>query len=153
MPKIRFELRSQRGRKVDDRVRFYLLRRYGSGYIRDDRNIHPSSKRFTVNALAGRHRLQLEVPGFRDYNRDRMIHPSESSDIIRYEVVLTHRCKRLPTVGDLQPEQTRLLGSVDPGTDLEDVWNDLSDNQCATFYQVSLAMSQTPLISRTFVSQ
>ncbi|HKQ76174.1 MAG TPA: hypothetical protein VJ810_20940, partial [Blastocatellia bacterium] len=56
------------------------------------------------------------------------------------EINLTHKCSDLPEFTELNAAQQLLLATFNPGTDAEKIWQSLSDNQCATFFQLSHAL-------------
>ena len=54
---------------------------------------------------------------------------------------LDNLCTTLPTVSELEPEQRRLLATLDDTKTPGEIWHALSDNKAATFYQVSYALA------------
>lgn len=152
MPKIRFELASQRSKGLDEYVQTYILRSERAGTIRDARHVLPTSKAFTVDAAPGDYLLQLEVAGFSEYYKKLTVPSSDAPGVTPVSIVLQHKCKTLPGFGDLRPEQVRLLKSFDPQTSASDLWRDLSDNKCTSFFQITWGLAHTPLANGRLLS-
>ena len=82
-----------------------------------------------------KYRVDFDVPGFLAYRADN-IQPTEGATI---EVALPSRVVLLPDFDSLDDFQERLLGSMADRA-ARSVWADLSDNQCASFYQITYAL-------------
>lgn len=142
MPKFRFELLSHRDRPVTDLVDTFIFS--GPNFtLRDERGLKPTSKRFTVDAQPGNYELQLEIEGFKLFRKNVKI-AVDTPPVI--EVKLTHRCSVLPEFDDLHAAQRALLATFNP--EAERAWRRLSDNQAATFFQLSHALNNTFLSNR-----
>jgi hypothetical protein len=139
MPKFRFALFSQRNRPIDDLVSTFIFNGKRST-LRDDRNLKPSSKRFTVDAAPGDYELQLEIDGFDMFRGDMRVTMNTPPVV---DVRLTHRCTDLPDFMQLHATQQKMLATFDPNT--QQIWQSLSDNQAATFFQVTHALLNTSL--------
>lgn len=141
MPKIRFVLKSNRDRLVTDVVSRFIL----TGERATERNqsdLEPTSNRFTVNAAPGRYTLELEVDGFEDFGANVEVR-SSSAPLTEVPIILTHKCTDLPEFVELDAMQQTLLATYSPGG--QPVWKSLSDNQAATFFQVTHALLNTGL--------
>jgi hypothetical protein len=150
MPKIRFALVSARNRPVDDPISTFILDAERGGIIRDERNILHTSKRWAVDAAPGKYAAQIEIGGFRLFAKNLII-DKNSPDVI--PLPLTHLCKDLPELDELNPAQQALLELYAPGSDPRSVWSGLSENRAATFFQITHALSQKELANgRTLAS-
>jgi hypothetical protein len=141
MPKYRFELQSQRGKPIEDPVLVYILETEKSGLVRNGRNLKPDDKSFTVDVMPGKYQLSLEVSDFENFFTNELVLPKTDADPQTITVQLEHTCKVLPSYGELDGEQRRLFETYRPNG--ESAWDSLDDNRCATFFQVSYALSQT----------
>ncbi len=65
---------------------------------------------------------------------------------------LENRVVTLPKVSELEPEQRRLLQTLDDTRTPGEVWAALSDNKAATFFQVTYALAQIALVDGTPLS-
>jgi hypothetical protein len=150
MPKIRFALVSARNKPVDDPISTFILDAERGGIIRDERNILHTSKRLAVDAAPGKYTAQIEIGGFRLFVKNLVI-DKNSPEVI--PLTLTHRCKVLPEHDELNPAQQALLELFAPESDPQSVWNGLSENQSATFFQITHALSKMELANgRTLAS-
>jgi hypothetical protein len=146
MPVIRITLSSQRGRALTDPVDRFVLESKRAGVIRDDRDIEPTSKRFTVDAAPDDYTLHLEVSGFHALIGMRFtVKSGGGRGPVDFPVTLQHRCTDLPTFNQLTAEQQAWLASYDKKTPPADTWAQLSDNECCTFFQVTYALLNTSL--------
>lgn len=141
MPKVRLELISDR-RPVNDPVSIFILEGKRVGMIRDDRNLKPTSKRFTVEAAPDEYIVQIEIEGFR-LGRKKIVINNDAPPVI--PIRLTHRCLDLPEHDELHPAQRDLLSTLTPGSDPESIWRGLNDNQCATFFHLTHALLKKEL--------
>ena len=92
---------------------------------------------YSCNLLEhSKYRIEFDVPGFIAHRTDN-IQPTEGATI---EIALPSRIV-LPDFSDLDDFQKRLLGSMADRA-AEDVWSDLSDNQCASFYQITYVLQR-----------
>jgi hypothetical protein len=142
MPKIRFDLFSQRNRPIDDLVDVYLLNGKRVGPVRDERDIKPTNKKFTVDVPPDKYELQLEIDGFKLF---RGVLDIKATTPTIQRVELTHRCSDLPEFKELSAGQKALLATFRPDTSPSQIWQELSDNQAATFFQLSHTLVETKL--------
>jgi hypothetical protein len=145
MPKFRFALFSHRNRPITDLVDTFILNGQRVGPVRAERDLKPTSKLFTVDAPADKYELQLEVDGFKLFRRTVEIKPNAPPVI---GINLTHRCSDLPEFDELNAKQRALLATFNPGAGVEEIWRSLSDNQCATFFQLSHALNNIKLTNK-----
>lgn len=145
MPKVTFKLFSQRNKPIPDRVNVFILEGHKHGIIRDERDLLPASKKFTVDAPPDQYTLQLEIKGFDLF---RQIVTVNLGPPVAVPLALTHKCVDLPEFAELHPAQQTLLATVAPGADPAQIWQELSDNQCATFFQLSHALLKTELANQ-----
>lgn len=149
MPKFRFEFFSQRNRPVADLVDTFILNGKRIGPVRDERDLKPASKRFTVDAPPDKYELQVEVDGFKLFRGELEIKHNAPAVI---PVQLTHKCKVLPAFNELASGQQGLLATFRPGTTPDQIWQELNDNQAATFFQLSHSLLNTELANGRRVS-
>src|SRR5574341_965244 len=144
MPKISFSFASQRNKPlaVDDRVKSYILTGNRQGIIRNERNIKITSNRFKVDAAPDRYTLGIEIDGFQDRTVSFSITTETRGDI---RITLPHRCVDLPEFDELNPTPRDLLRSFAPEVEPQQTWQTLSDNQCATFFQITHALTRRGL--------
>jgi hypothetical protein len=145
MPVIGIVLASQRGRALTDPVARYILESKRAGVLRDERDIEPASKRFTVDAAPDDYTLHLEVGGFHATRKNFRVKSGGGRGPIDFPVKLEHRCIVLPAFGDLDDQQAAWLRSYDKRTDPKDTWAQLSDNECCAFFQITYALLHTTL--------
>jgi hypothetical protein len=139
MPIIKIELFGDR-RPITDLVTYFHLEGNRVGTLREESDLKPGSRRFTVNAAPDQYRLLLEINGFRPCRKRFTIRP-DSGPAVR--INLAHRCLHLPEYDQLSLPQQTLLATLDGAR--EDQWRALSDNQCATFFQITHALTTTML--------
>ncbi len=142
MPKIGLKFTSQRKKPVDGPVDTYILKSKHGGIIRDDRNLKITSKRFNVDAAPDLYTLGIEINGFRSAAFNFTVTAQTKGDIF-FE--LQHKCKDLPEFSELSPTQQTLLQTFAPNTPPHQIWESLSDNQCATFFQITHALTRRKL--------
>ena len=95
MPKYRFELQSQRGKPIDDRVLVYILETERSGLVRDRRNLKHDDESFTVDVVPGKYQLSLEVSDFDNFFTKELVLPKTDDDSKTIRVELEHKCRVL----------------------------------------------------------
>jgi hypothetical protein len=142
MPKFKFMLFSERHKPVADRINTFILNGKQFGPIRNERDLKPTSKLLTVDAPPDKYELQLEIEGFKLHRNLLKITQNIPPEI---KLVLPHRCTRLPAFDELEPAQQALLAAFKSNAPPEQTWLGLSDNQCATFFQLSHTLLQTIL--------
>jgi len=139
MPEIKIELVNDR-RPVTDLVSYFSLEGKRVGMIREETRVKPTSKRFTVDAAPDQYNLQIEINGFRLCRKSFAIKPDSSPQV---RINLEHRCLDLPELHELDPGQRELLATL--GGETETIWHGLNDNQCATFFQITHALTKMKL--------
>ncbi|MGH9800459.1 MAG: hypothetical protein ACRD82_08860, partial [Blastocatellia bacterium] len=144
MPKIKFVLSSQRNRPATDRVDVFILNGQRIGPVRDERNIKPTNRLFTVDIPPDTYELQLEVQGFKLFRGTFEVKLSDPA-VGEKAIKLVHKCIDLPEFAELDAVQKSLLATFDTGTTAEQIWQGLNDNQAATFFQLSHALLKTNL--------
>ena len=138
MPTSTLVLRSQRAKPVTDRVEWCELRGRFSGPVhRDDLQYKPESAEIVGDLVPDEYTVELGVPGFASGRWEFEVGTVADSWILE----LDNLCTTLPTVSDLEPEQRRLLATLDDTKTPGEIWHALSDNKAATFYQVSYALA------------
>jgi hypothetical protein len=83
----------------------------------------------------------LEVSGFKPISATFDV----GSQALARLFPLENRVSTLPKVSELETEQRRLLQTLDDTKTPGDIWNALSDNKAATFFQVTYALAGIPL--------
>ena len=155
MPKIRIELVSKRNRQIPDPLNAFIFEGDRTGVLRNNRGIEPTSKRLTIDAAPDVYSLHIEIDGFHDCRKQiRVPLPkAKSVGVIPVPIPVTHRCTDLPTWSELKNWQRSLIASLAPKRKPAEIWNTLSDNQCATFFQITYALMQKRLANgRTLAS-
>ena len=92
--------------------------------------------RFKLNAVPARYGFQLSMPEFERINGEFDVKKKSWAK----NVSVPRRCTDLPTYGELKPSQKRLLDTISTSKTGSQIWKGLSDNQCATFFQVTYAL-------------
>lgn len=136
MPIITLELRSDRNRRVRDTPDAVEKIR---GPFVHPLDIDRGLGLVVMNLVPGIFRFRIEVAGFRKGEFDVVARAHQDR---RVRLKLTHHASRLPSFGELVPEQRRLFESLhpqDPGLE----WRELPENQACTFFQVSYALAHT----------
>jgi hypothetical protein len=142
MPKFKFTLFSERDKPVADRIDTFIFNGKQFGPIRNERDLKPTSKLFTIDAPPDKYELQLEIEGFKLLRNILKITQNIPAEI---KLQLPHKCNRLPAFDELVPDQQALLATFKTNTPPDQTWQALSDNQCATFFQLSHTLLQTKL--------
>lgn len=147
MPKIRIELRSQRGRRLDDLIKRFLFEGKGMGLQRDLSMVPPSSKQLTVDAAPGTYHLQVEIEGFHLCWKTVRVRSAKKRPKVPIPVVIRaeHRCTDLPTWSELSQWQQRMLARSAGQLGGRKAWEKLADNQACSFFQITYALERTPM--------
>jgi hypothetical protein len=96
-----------------------------------------------LNVVPDRYTVDVEVPGFAPA---RGILDVGTTPVARV-FPLQNLCTTLPLVSELGPEQRRLLKTLDSAKTPGQIWEVLSDNKAATFFQVTRALAEVNLAS------
>jgi len=143
MPKIQFLLQTDRQRVIDDPVETFVLEGERQGFLREEHNIDPASKRFNVDAAPDKYSAQVEIEGFKDLrHRFQVKTTTPPGDV---PIQLQHRCKVLPEFDQLETVQKQLLASSESGARGAAIWQRISENKAATFFQITHALLQTSI--------
>jgi hypothetical protein len=136
MPTIILSLRSQRSKPVPDRPDWIEVRGRLSGPMHRD-SIEVRNGDIVLDAVPDQYRIRVEVNGFKPANGVFDV----GKNPVAKTFPLEHRCTTLPTVGQMNAEQRRLLQTLDDTKTPGEVWAALSDNKAATFFQVTHALA------------
>lgn len=137
----RLIVKSQRNRMIPDPVRKRVRRRFHASESWVD---YPSkalkrrrSGRYIIDADLGHHfAITLEFGGFLPLTCE--FHATTRQEL---PLVAHNRVDRLPRFEELSERQQDLAGMLPAVGSAEDRWQGLSDNQAATFYQVTVALT------------
>ena len=125
----------QRNKSIPDRPRLYRFKGKWSGDMHWGA-VEWNPGRFKLNAVPDRYRFQLSMPEFESINGEFDVKKKSWAK----NVPVPHRCTDLPTYGELKPGQKRLLETLSTSKTGSQIWKSFSDNQCATFFQVTYAL-------------
>ena len=149
MPTVTLSLKSQRSKPVTDRIEWIEVRGRSSGpLVRDDIDLRPDTGEVVLDTVPDRYTIDVEVPGFAaargtlDVGKSAMVRTFP----------LENLCTQMPLVSELGAEQRRLLKSLDSTKTPGEIWDALSDNKAATFFQVTHALSAVLLASGAALS-
>lgn len=136
MPTLTLSLRSQRGKPVPDRTEWVEVRGRLSGPLhRDSIDYRPSE--IVLDVVPDRYTVHVEAPGFVPTKGEIDV----GRDAIVRRFTVENQCTTLPLVSELGGEQRRLLKTLDPTKTHGEIWDALSDNKAATFFQVTHALA------------
>lgn len=140
MPTVTLSLRSQRSREVPDHVTFIQARGRFSGPVqRGDIDLKPGE--IVLDLVPDLYTINVEVGGFRPTRGQIDVGQQAISRLFPLENDVTV----LPKVSELNSEQRRLLQTLDDTKTPGEIWNALTDNKAATFFQVTHALSEVTL--------
>src|SRR5262245_44073581 len=137
MPTLALSLRSQRSKPVHDRVEFIEVRGRFSGPVNpSDIDLKPGE--IVLDLVPDQYTVAVEIAGFK---------PAKGKVDVGTEAVarvfpLQNRVSTLPKVSELLSEQRRLLQTLDNTKTPGEIWDALSDNKAATFFQVTYALAE-----------
>ena len=136
MPTVTLALRSQRSKPVPDPVRIEL-RGAGSGPVQSgDIEIRPGGE-IVLDLVPDLYTIDLEADGFARLRTKLRVEFDPLAEVIELENLVT----RLPKVSEMTGEEKRLLQSLDDSKKPAEIWEALTDNKAATFFQVSHALT------------
>jgi hypothetical protein len=137
MPTVVLTLRSDRGRLVSDTPTVFIVGITGGQVHQDDIDHREADAEVVCRLPPDRYRVEVSVPGYLPWKSKVEVAGKPMS----VKVVLKSRCTRLPAVGELSEEQLRLLKTLDGKKTHGEIWNELSENKAATFFQITHALS------------
>jgi hypothetical protein len=141
MPNTILKLRSEQRRlEIPNRPEYYRVQGRTSGRILVG-EVDWAPGRLRWNAVPDTYELSIDIPEFK-HSRARFAvgqKPSTKS------ILIPSRCTKLPTYSQLAPWQPQLLGTLAPSKTAGQVWASLSDNQRATFFQITYALGKYQL--------
>jgi hypothetical protein len=137
MPTVTLSLKSQRSRPIPDRISFIEIRGAGSGPVQPD-DIEVKSGEVLLDLVPDLYTIKIQPEGFA-VARERLL---VEFDPIVHEMEIDNFVTLMPKFSDLSAEQKRLLGTLEGGDAPAELWNGLSDNKAATFFQVTHALSE-----------
>lgn len=138
MPTVTLSLKSQRSKPVTDRIEWIEVRGRSSGpLVRDDIDLRPETGEVVLDVVPDRYTIDVEVPGFTAVRGTLDVGKSAMARTFPLE----NLCTQLPLVSELGVEQRRLLKTLDTTKTPGEIWDALSDNKAATFFQVTQALS------------
>lgn len=136
MPIVTLRLTSESGRSVSDEPNLAEIVK-GTRYVHP-RDIQTAKGLVQLNVVPGTYKLAIRVDGYKPSSGS-FSAKANANKVLQWP--LTHRATLLPRFGDLDDEAKRLLESFHPGG--PDTWKELSENQAATFFQVTYALART----------
>jgi len=137
MPTVTLLLKSQRSRQVPDRISI-ALRGAGSGPVQPG-DIEPRGPgEVLLDLVPDLYTMDIEVEGFAPKRAKLRV----EFDPIVHELQIDNLVTLMPKFTDLSDEQQRLLGTLEGGDEPEELWDGLSDNKAATFFQVTHALTE-----------
>jgi hypothetical protein len=138
VPTVTLSLRSQRSKPVTDRIdRIEVVGRFSGPLNPFDIELKPASAEVVLDVVPDEHTVTIEAAGF-----------AAGKGKIKVGTVALARvfpvqnlCTKLPLVSELGAEQKRLLKTLDSSKTNGEIWDALSDNKSATFFQVTHALA------------
>jgi hypothetical protein len=144
MPTVTLSLRSQRSKPVTDRVSWIEVRgRFSGPLMPNDIELRQETAEVVLDLVPDRYTIEIEVPGF-EPTTGRL---DVGSVALARVFPLANLCTTLPLVSELETEQRRLLQTLDSTKTPGEIWNALTDNKAATFFQVTYGLSQITVAS------
>jgi hypothetical protein len=136
MPTVTLTLRSQRSKPIPDRVEFIEVRGRQSGpVIAADIDLRPGE--IVLDLVPDHFTMSVEVGGFKAAKAQFDV----GTQAMVKTLPLENRVTLLPKVSELGSEQRRLLATLDDTKTHAEIWNALTDNKAATFFQVTFALA------------
>ncbi len=149
MPNTLLNLHSaQRKVRIPDRPDGYGLRGRLSGKVPGG-EVTWTPGRLRWNAIPDTYELRIEIPEFKR-SKAKFTVGKKASD---QKILIPSRCTKLPTYGQLETWQRRLLRTIGRAKKGSQIWARLSDNQRATFFQVTYALGKYQLKNGTMLSE
>jgi hypothetical protein len=140
MPTVTLSLRSQRSKPVTDAVQFIEVRGRTSGPVMKS-DIDLKAGEIVMDLVPDQYTIDVEIGGFKAARGKFDV----GAQAIARSFPLENLVSTLPGVGELEPEQKRLLQTLDATKTPGQIWSALTDNKAATLFQVSHALSQVTL--------
>jgi hypothetical protein len=141
MPTVTLSLRSQRSKPVPDRVVFIEIRGRFSGPVQpNDIEVRPGGE-IVLDLVPDLYTIDIEPDGFLRTRSQLEV----GFDPIARLLEVENRVTLLPKVSELVADQKRLLQTLDESKTPGGIWDALTDNKAATFFQVTHALSQVEL--------
>jgi len=137
MPTVTLLLKSQRSRRIPDRISI-SLRGAGSGPVQPGDIEERGAGEVVLDLVPDLYTMDVEVDGFAPKRAKLRV----EFDPIVHELEVDNLVTLMPTFDDLSDEQERLLKTLDGGNKPEELWDELSDNKAATFFQVTHALTE-----------
>ena len=149
MPNTLLNLHSaQRKVRIPDRPDGYGLRGRLSGKVPGG-EVTWTPGRLRWNAIPDTYELRIEIPEFKR-SKAKFTVGKKASD---QKILIPSRCTKLPTYGQLETWQRLLLRTIGRAKKGSQIWARLSDNQRATFFQVTYALGKYQLKNGTMLSE
>jgi hypothetical protein len=148
MPTVTLALRSQRKKPIPDEIKSISIRGLVSGPVQSgDIEFRPGGE-IVLDLVPDHYTIDIEPAGFVPSRGKVKVGFDPVVSILEIENLIT----RLPTVGELSKEQKRLLTTLDASKTEAEIWDALSDNKAATFFQVTHALTEVMLADGTALS-
>jgi hypothetical protein len=139
MPIVTLSLRSPRGKSVTDHIQFLEVRGAGTGPVQhSDIDPRPDGT-LVLDLTPDLYTVDIEPLGFLRTRGKLRVEFDPIASLFEVLSPLT----LLPKVSELDADQKRLLATLDTTKTPGGIWDALSDNKMATFFQVSHALTNT----------
>jgi hypothetical protein len=109
----------------------------------NDIELKPETAEVVLDCVPDTYTIEIEVPGFEATTRRLEVR----RDAMARVFPLGNLCTTLPLVSELEAEQRRLLQTLDSTKTPGEIWNALTDNNSATFFQVTYGLAQIAVAS------
>jgi len=148
MPRIRIALESQRKKSTgDDMITVFKFTGPGRDFSLYD--LPANSPKFTFNPPPSSYLCELLLSGFHTFHAAVNVSSPNGNATTPVILSLRHRCSRLPSWSELSTWQQHLLNTLDAPVTGRAAWEgSLTDNQCASFFQITAAVERTALGAR-----
>jgi hypothetical protein len=148
MPTVTLSLRSQHSKPVPDRVKFVEVRGRLSGPV------HPSdidlrSDEIVMDLVPDHYTTELHIDGFKPARGKFQVR----SQAMARALTLDNHVSRMPKASELEKEQRRLLQTLDATKTPGEIWDSLTDNKAATFFQITYALAKITLADGSSLSE
>ncbi len=142
MPTLTLSLRSQRSKPVTDRVTWIEVRGRLSGPLNPSEiEFKQADGEVVLDVVPDFYTINIEVAGFAAAKGTVEVGSTARARVFPLE----NLCTTLPRVSELSPEPRRLLKTLDDTKTPGAIWDALSDNKAATFFQVTHALADVEL--------
>src|SRR5690349_5187823 len=147
MPTVTLSLRSQRSKPVPDFVQFMEVReRISEPVLRRDTDLKASE--IAMDLVPNQYTIDVEIGGFKAARAKLDV----GAKAIARTFPIENLVSTLPGVTELEPEQRRLLQTLDSTKTPGEIWSALTDNKAATLFQVTYALTQVTLANGASLS-